>query len=88
MPKENNQDLGLDISVERWHERIATAKKVHEDWVIKSGANRFVEEYNGDFSSSKLRFVSLGKSISIPAINEVYSFVQTNLASMYGRDSS
>lgn len=66
-----------------WHERISIAEKVQEDWAQESGAKRFNEEYEGKFS---LFFQGLRGRIPVPPINEVFAYVQADIASTYNRD--
>ena len=66
-----------------WHDRVSTAKKSLEAWSRESGADRFIEEYNGKFT---LFLNGLRGKIPVPPINEVFSYVQTDLANLYNRD--
>lgn len=69
--------------VKFWLDRVATAKNELEDWARTSGADRFVDEYNGKWT---LFFQGLRGRIPVPPINEVFAFCQTNLANIYNRD--
>lgn len=66
-----------------WHERISIAKKAQEDWANQSGATRFVKEYKGDYG---LVFHTRNKKVPIPPINEVFAYVQSDIATTYNRD--
>ncbi len=66
-----------------WHERISIAKKAQEQWADDSGAKRFVKEYKGDYG---IVFHTRNKRIPIPPINEVFSYVQADIATTYSRD--
>lgn len=70
--------------VSLWHERIKIAKKSQEDWARNSGADRFVEEYNGKFKN--LVFHTSKGDIPVPPINEVFSYCQADLSNTYNRD--
>lgn len=70
--------------VSLWHERIKIAKKAQEDWAQKSGADRFIEEYNGKFKA--VVFHTSKGDIPVPPINEVFSYCQADLANTYNRD--
>lgn len=72
--------------VNRWHQRISIAKKVHEDWVQESGAKRFCDEYKGDFKNSGVTFYRRGAKVPVPPINEVFAYVQSDVATTYNRD--
>src|ERR1041384_8565970 len=70
--------------VGKWQERIGIAKRELEEWARKSGANRFCDEYEGNFNIS-FNTQRYGK-IRVPPINEVFSYVQSDIASTYSRD--
>lgn len=69
--------------VQFWQERINIAKKELEDWRQKSGADRFIDEYNGKW---QIYFQGLRGKIPVPPINRVFAFVQTDLSNIYNRD--
>lgn len=70
----------------RWQQRLAIAKKAHEEWVQESGAKRFCEEYRGDFKGTGVSFYRRGAKIPVPPINEVFAYVQSDVATTYNRD--
>lgn len=70
-------------SVKLWHERVSIARQGNEDWARTSGADRFTEEYNGKFS---IFFNGLKGQIPVPPINEIFAYVQSDLATTYNRD--
>ena len=70
-------------NVKLWHERIGIAKKAKENWADESGAKRFIQEYNGKFD---IFFNGLKGKIPIPPINEVFAYVQADIAATYNRD--
>jgi len=74
-------DAGKEVS--RWMDRITIAKKSHEQWESESGAKRFIDEYNGKFD---LFFNGLKGKIPVPPINEVFAYVQADIAVMNNRD--
>jgi len=69
--------------VSLWHERISIAKKDQERWNEDSGAKRFIKEYEGDYG---IVFHSRNKKVPIPPINEVFSYVQSDIATTFNRD--
>lgn len=66
-----------------WHERIGMAKKSQDSWADDSGAKRFVKEYKGDYG---IMFHTRLKKVPIPPINEVFAYVQSDIATTYSRD--
>jgi hypothetical protein len=70
-------------AVKLWQERVSLGKRAGEDWANKSGANRFVDEYNGTFG---ITFNGSKGSIPVPAINEIFAFVQADVSHTYNRD--
>ena len=76
-PKTEADDVGL------WQQRLSIAKKAHDEWVDTSGAKRFCEEYKGKFD---LAFMGRHGKIPVPPINEVFSYVQSDVAVTYNRD--
>lgn len=64
-------------------DRISIAKKSHEQWAQDSGAKRFVKEYKGDYG---IVFKTRKSSVKIPPVNEVFSYVQSDIATIYQRD--
>ena len=69
--------------VNLWQQRISIAKKCHDDWVEESGAKRFCEEYKGKFD---LYFMGRNRRIPVPPINEIFAYVQSDVATTYNRD--
>lgn len=69
--------------VKLWHERISMAKKAKDAWSDQSGAKRFEAEYKGKFDIS---FQGSRGKIPVPPINEVFAYVQSDIASTYNRD--
>lgn len=76
-PKTEAEQVGLR------HERISIAKKCHDDWVTESGAKRFCDEYKGKF---ELEFMGRVKPYKVPPINDVFAYVQSDIAAIYNRD--
>lgn len=70
-------------NVKLWQERVSIARQSNEDWARNSGANRFVDEYNGKFN---IFFNGLKGQIPVPPINEIFAYVQSDLATTYNRD--
>ncbi len=70
-------------NVKLWQERVSLARQANEDWARDSGATRYVEEYNGNF---KIFFNGLKGMIPVPPINEIFAYVQSDLATTYNRD--
>lgn len=70
-----------DVSL--WQDRISVAKKSQENWEQESGAKRFTQEYKGKYD---LVFFANNKQIPIPPINEVFSYVQSDIATTFNRD--
>lgn len=81
--KENTvkQSEAKDVSL--WHERISIAKKSQDQWAEDSGAKRFIKEYEGDYG---IVFHARNRQFKIPAINEVFAYVQSDIASVFNRD--
>lgn len=79
-----NEPMTEAQHVALWHERIKIAKKCQEDWARNSGADRFIEEYNGKFKS--VVFHTSKGDIPVPPINEVFSYCQADLSNTYNRD--
>lgn len=77
------QDQGA-MTPARWMDRITIAKKSHEQWEQDSGAKRFVDEYNGKFDG--VAFYGLKGQIPVPPINEVFAYVQSDIAATNNRD--
>ncbi len=71
------KDVGL------WFERVEMAKKSQDSWADESGAKRFIKEYRGDYG---IVFHTRNKRVPIPPINEVFAYVQSDLATTYNRD--
>lgn len=68
-------------SVALWQQRISIARKAHDEWVQESGAQRFCDEYKGKFDFTTRRIKQ-----PVQPINEVFSYVQTDIAQTYNRD--
>lgn len=75
--KEESKEVGL------WHDRISVAKKEQDRWADQSGAKRFIKEYKGDYG---IVFHTRNRKIPIPPINDVFAYVQSDIASTYNRD--
>jgi hypothetical protein len=80
--EENKPRTGPE-SVRLWHERVSLAKQATEDWSRKEGADRVTQEYNGKF---ELFFNGLKGKIPVPPINEIFAYVQADVAGTYNRD--
>lgn len=78
---DKHKDLRSEVKL--WQERVSIAKRSNEDWARESGADRFVDEYNGKF---ELFFNGLKGKIPVPPVNEVFAYVQADLANTYNRD--
>jgi hypothetical protein len=63
-----------------WHERISVAKKYQKDCADRNRWETFINEYKGKF---ELYFKD---NIPVPAINDVYSYVQSDIANTNFRD--
>lgn len=70
-------------AVALWQERIMVSKKAQEQWADDSGAKRFVNEYKGKFD---IVFHSRHKKVPVPPINDVFSYVQADIAATFNRD--
>lgn len=81
--EEKKASAGEAKLVALWQERVQIAKKAQKDWSDQSGAERFEKEYKGDYG---IVFQSRNKSIKVPPINEVFSYVQADIATTYNRD--
>lgn len=66
-----------------WQERISISKKSQEQWADDSGAKRFLKQYEGDYG---IVFHTRNKKVPIPPINEVFSYVQSDIATTFNRD--
>lgn len=75
--KDEQKEVGL------WHERISITKKEQEQWAGDSGAKRFLKEYEGDYG---IVFFARNRQVPIPPINEVFSYVQSDIATTFNRD--
>lgn len=69
--------------VSLWQDRINTGKKEQDLWAEESGAKRFIQEYKGNYG---IVFNTRTKKVPIPPINDVFAFVQSDIASTYNRD--
>lgn len=78
-------DVPMDEAKEvaLWHDRISISNKAAEAWADDSGAKRFVKEYKGDYG---IVFQTRLKKVPVPPINEVFSYVQSDIASVFNRD--
>lgn len=81
--KEPTKKLSEQKEVGLWQERVSLAKKEQEQWAEESGAKRFIKEYEGDYG---IVFMTRNKSVKIPAINEVFAYVQSDIASVFNKD--
>lgn len=79
-PKTEAESVGL------WRQRISIANSAHDEWSVSSGAKRFVEEYKGDFKGAGMSFYRKGTKVPIPVINDVFAYVQSDIAATYNRD--
>ena len=70
-------------SVRLWQERVSIARQAQEDWGRNKGADRIIQEYNGKF---ELFFNGLKGKIPVPPINEIFAYVQADVAHTYNRD--
>ena len=75
------KDEAKEVSL--WQDRISVAKNAQDQWARESGADRFIKEYKGDYG---INFFARNKAIPIPAINEVFSYVQSDIATTFNRD--
>lgn len=80
---DEKRKLSEENEVRLWHERIRLSRKARDQWIQESGAERFINEYKGKFD---IFFQARLKKIPIPPINEVFAYVQSDIASMYNRD--
>lgn len=87
MPKlyeaEKPKKMSQEKEVNLWQERIGISKKELERWSDDSGAKRFIKEYKNDYG---IVFNTRQKKIPIPPINEVFAYVQSDIATTYARD--
>jgi hypothetical protein len=79
----NSKKLTLEKEIQRWHDRVNISKKSQSDWAESSGANRFIKEYKGDYG---IVFQMRNRRVPIPPINEVFAYVQSDIATTYSRD--
>lgn len=75
---------GGKISPRLWMDRVTVAKKSQEQWEDVSGAKRFEDEYNGKFDA--VTFYGMKGQIPVPPINEVFAYVQADIAATNNRD--
>lgn len=75
------KDEAKEVSL--WQDRINIGKKEQERWADESGAKRFIQEYKGNYG---IVFQTRTKKVPIPPINDVFAFVQSDIASTYNRD--
>lgn len=69
--------------VSLWQERISMAKRDQGRWADESGAEKFIREYSGDYG---IVFHMRNRNVPIPPINEVFAYVQSDIATTYNRD--
>lgn len=70
-------------AVNRWHERISISKKNRDQICEMQGWRRFIDEYKGKF---QLSLQGLKGTIPVPPVNDIYSFVQADIAVTSFRD--
>lgn len=68
-----------------WLERVSIAKKEQEDWIQNSGVKEVCEQYKGVFNGVSFH-MSNSRTVPVPPVNEVFSYVQTDIAATYNRD--
>lgn len=73
---EQKKELTESEQVKLWQERISLAENSNKAWAQESGANRFVDEYNGKWGLKDYK----GNDIPIEPINAVFAYVQTDIA--------
>jgi hypothetical protein len=66
-----------------WNDRVQISKKELEQWADESGAKRFIKEYRGEYG---ITFQTRRGKVPIPPINEVFSYVQSDISTTYARD--
>lgn len=71
--------------VKRWQDRVSVARKSSEVWENESGAKRFVDEYNGKYFMM-VKVGDVSTRVDLPPANEVFAYVQADLANTYNRD--
>lgn len=76
-PKTEAEMIGL------WQERLSISKKCHDDWVTSSGAKRFCDEYKGE---NEIEFQGRVKPYKVKPVNDVFAYVQSDIAATYNRD--
>jgi len=79
--KSKSASEAKDVSL--WQERVTIARKELDDWAERSGANKFVNEYKGKYG---IVFHTRKGSVPVPPINEVFSYVQSDVATTFNRD--
>lgn len=75
--KSETKSVSLD------QERISIAQKAQEQWADDSGAKRFLKEYENVYN---IVFKTRNKDVEIPPLGQVFSYVQTDIASTFNRD--
>lgn len=85
--QENSEDLPRKASEEKdvalWHERVSIAKQAQEQWMQDSSVKTFIDGYNGKYG---IVFHSRNRELKIPPINEIFAYVQSDIATTYNRD--
>lgn len=70
-----------ETDLETWKKRIQSAEKSRTKHAEEHGWSRYIDEYEG-----KYNFGSQTNNMSIPIINLVYGYVQTEIPKLYMRD--
>lgn len=71
------------MTVKRWQDRIATARKWRDRKAQEYGWERFISEYKGNYDV----FLGSGENkFKAPPINQVFAMVQTDISYLYFRD--
>jgi len=81
--EEAKKENTVSKKVALWSDRVQMAKKSCEDWAESSGAKRFLKEYKGDYG---ITFKARTRNVTVPPINEVFAYVQSDIATTYNRD--
>lgn len=66
--------------VKRWQDRISIAKKYRDRMATEYGWERYIREYKGVYDLTMA--LPNGDRIPVPPINQVFSYVQSDLAGM------
>lgn len=81
--EENKTTLKEMNDVSLWTERVKNAKQSNDDWSKSSGAERFEREYSGNYD---IVFHTRNKKIPVPPINDVFSYVTSDIAFTLSRE--